>query len=246
MRRAAEAMEQDIDNTSNFSARCLIENQQIKLADAYAELANVDIDLRSLNLSAVIQKIQECYSCIAEDFAELLPGNLTQPQETVNYCKGDAIVPLEHIKQFVIYEATDKNSSIPNWIEAYNVTSNALPYTFTPSTDIGEESGERYWIWWDTNALALAVKVDAAINPEINSPPLLSFNVAAVIAQLKDEYVDVYGSASLRACTAMLMSNDITWEPGHDLGATVDNSNTTFSQISNNPPEAVVYFQFKV
>jgi hypothetical protein len=242
----AENIGLDIDNAMNSSARCLLQEEQLRLADSYAELANVEIDLHSVNLGAVMTKIQECYSCFTNDFTQELPNNIAHPWEIVSTCNGETLVPFDHIKQFVIYEKTDKNSTSANWIEAYNVASSALPYTFIPSTDVGEESGERYWIWWDQNTIALAVKVDADTNPGSSSVPPLSFNVAAVIAQLKDEYVDVYGTTSLRACSAMLMTNNIMWETGYGLDKSVDSNNTTFPQVSGNPPEVVVLFQFKV
>ncbi len=246
MRLRAESIGLDIDNTMNSSARCLLQEEQVRLADSYAELANIEIDLGNVNMGAVMTKIQECYSCFTDDFTQEPLSNDYHPWEIVSTCDGETLVPLEHIKQFVIYEKTEKNSTSPNWIEAYNVASSALPYTFIPSTDIGEESGERYWIWWDTDTIALAVKVDADINPHNSSAPPRSFNAAAVIAQLKDEYVDVYGTTSLRACSAMLMTSDIKWETGYGLDKSVDSSNTTFPQVSGNPPEVVVFFQFKV
>lgn len=243
---AVESMDIDIDNLSDSASRCLVSEERLRLADAYAELANADVDLRGLNWGVVVSKLQDCYSCIKDDLVIELPGQLPRPRESVNNCIGSAVVPLEHIKQFVIFEATAKNEATPHWVEAYSVTSSSLPYNFIPSADLGQESGERYWIWWEPDAIALAIKVDAEIHPETNSPPPLSFNIASVSAEFKDEYVEVYGSTSTRACTAMLMTNGITWEPGYGLDQTVDSNPTTYSKVTGNPAEVVVLFQFKV
>jgi len=242
---ALKRMGTDVDNALCGYPKCVLSNEQEKLLDNFMELANIDIDFCELDFPEIINKINECFDCIREEFITDVPNILPEPEATVDNCPGGTIIPLQHIKRFRIYERTYTHSSIPSPVQVYVMTKGSLPYTFAPSVPPSHSSNERYFVSWNALRNSLVVKLDNDINTSLNIP-VDSYNIVRIVAEIADEYIGGYGAVEVEACSALVMTEGVTWKTNHGIENAVDGNLATYPIVANTVPELIVEFQFKL
>lgn len=244
---AYERMDVDMAAAMCGMPKCVLSTAQENLLESYMELANVDVDFCSLDFQAIIEKIDECFQCVTDEFAGLLPPALPEPEESVvGDCTGTLVVALEHIRRFRIYERTYTHSSIPSPIQVYVFNKDALPGTFEPSVPEQYSSHEKYYVSLNEQRNSLRIKVDHDTYPESMGAPSGSFNIAMVVAEIEEQYVDYYAKTEVKACMAMLMTPGVKWDVGYGLDKAVDGNPATYTSSTGTPSEIAVEFMFLV
>lgn len=236
----------DIDAAKCGMPKCILTNAQDKLLENYMELANIDLDFCDLDFLSIIKRITECFDCVTDEFKDMIPPPLPEPEDVLDNCGTKAeTITLNEIKRFRIYERTYTDVSIPSPVQVYTVPVENLPYSFKPSVPETYSSHELYTLSWNPARNSLVVKVDHDQFPESMGAPTGSFNICMIVAELRDTVYLQYNTSEVKACTALLMTPGVEWYPNMGLDKSVDGLPTTYSSYSNSPPEVKVEYQFK-
>lgn len=234
----------DIDAAMCGMPKCVLSRAQQDLLDSYMDLANLDIDFCELDFQEIIIRINDCFDCVTDEFAGLLPPPLPEPEYTVDLCKGSSVIPIDHIKRFRIYERTYTHPTIPSPTQVYVMSKESLPYTFTPSVPEQHTSNEKYAVSWNNQRNSLRVKMTHDRYDHL-SPRDGSFNICMIVAEIDDQFQEYYGADEVKACAAYLMTPDVKWVTNHELDKAVDGDPATYTMADGEYTEIVCEFVFK-
>jgi len=228
------------------SPKCVLTREQQELLESYMELANVEVDFCDLNFQTILERIIECFDCVTDDFAHLLPVKPPEPEVGISTCEGEGVLlPLEHIKRFRIYERTYPSPSIPSPVQVYVMTRESLPYSFVPSVPEQVSTNELYTVSWNGQRNSLRIKMthdkDAGSSPAANS-----YNICMVVAEIDDQYQPYYGVPEVRACIAYQITPNVRWAANGGLERAIDGDPSTYTVAEGQYKEIICEFAFRV